>query len=274
MIRDQSAGALHYLVADTLLDVPHCFSTRLGGVSSNPYDSLNLGLHRGDDPDCVRENYRRLGRAVGFRPEQTVFTHQIHTDIVREVGRDDWGVGLYTDPAPDCDALITNTPGTALVCFSADCTPILLYDPVHHAIAAVHSGWRGTALGIVQKAVEAMTRAFGTHPLEVRAAIGPCISRCCFETDYDVPGAMIHALGDAGAEAVEQVGRDKYHVDLKLLNKTWLLRAGLRPANIDISPLCTACRQDLFWSHRRVGNERGSLAAVIALPEEKKERFV
>ena len=266
MIRDQKAGGLHYLVADTLLDVPHCFSTRLGGVSGGVYASLNLGLHRGDEAANVRENYRRLGQAVGFVPSQTVFTRQVHTDQVLRVGRDDWGTGLERDQAEDCDALITDEPGTALCCFSADCTPILLYDPVHRAIAAIHSGWRGTALGIVQKTVEAMGCAFGTSPAHLRAAIGPCISQCCFETDYDVPSAMIHALGDAGAQAVEQTGMGKYHVDLKALNRAWLLQAGLRDEAIDISPLCTSCRQDLFWSHRRVGNARGSMAAIIALP--------
>ena len=203
---------------------------------------------------------------MGVVPSQTVFTRQVHTDQVLRVGRDDWGTGLERDQAEDCDALITDEPGTALCCFSADCTPILLYDPVHRAIAAIHSGWRGTALGIVQKTVEAMGCTFGTSPAHLRAAIGPCISQCCFETDYDVPSAMIRALGDAGAQAVEQTGMGKYHVDLKALNRAWLLQAGLRDEAIDISPLCTSCRQDLFWSHRRVGNARGSMAAIIALP--------
>lgn len=117
MIRDQKAGGLHYLVADTLLDVPHCFSTRLGGVSGGVYASLNLGLHRGDEAANVRENYRRLGQAVGFVPSQTVFTRQVHTDQVLRVGRDDWGTGLERDQAEDCDALITDEPGTALCCF-------------------------------------------------------------------------------------------------------------------------------------------------------------
>lgn len=235
-------------------------------MSGGVYASLNLGLHRGDEAANVRENYRRLGQAVGFVPSQTVFTRQVHTDQVLRVGRDDWGTGLERDQAEDCDALITDEPGTALCCFSADCTPILLYDPVHRAIAAIHSGWRGTALGIVQKTVEAMGCTFGTSPAHLRAAIGPCISQCCFETDYDVPSAMIRALGDAGAQAVEQTGMGKYHVDLKALNRAWLLQAGLRDEAIDISPLCTSCRQDLFWSHRRVGNARGSMAAIIALP--------
>ena len=259
-------GTLEYLTADALEGSIHCFSTRHGGVSGGVYASLNLGLHRGDEAANVRENYRRLGQAVGFVPSQTVFTRQVHTDQVLRVGRDDWGTGLERDQAEDCDALITDEPGTALCCFSADCTPILLYDPVHRAIAAIHSGWRGTALGIVQKTVEAMGCTFGTSPAHLRAAIGPCISQCCFETDYDVLSAMIRALGDAGAQAVEQTGMGKYHVDLKALNRAWLLQAGLRDEAIDISPLCTSCRQDLFWSHRRVGNARGSMAAIIALP--------
>ncbi|MDD3164953.1 MAG: peptidoglycan editing factor PgeF [Oscillospiraceae bacterium] len=269
-VREVTAGELRYLRADLLAGTRHCFTTRLGGVSADSLASLNLGVHRGDDPACVLENYRRLGRAIGFTPEQTVFTRQMHTDCIRQVGKADRGLGLFGDMDAVCDGFITNEPGVALTVFTADCTPILLYDPVRRAICACHSGWRGTAMGIVKKAVAAMTAAYGTSPADVRAAIGPCIGRCCFETDRDVPDAMIAALGErACAPLLDDLGGGRYRVDLKAINREWLLRAGLPADQIETSPLCTACRQDLFWSHRRLGNARGSMAAVIMLPEKE-----
>ena len=258
-------GTLEYLTADALEGSVHCFSTRLGGVSKGQLSSLNLGTHRGDKPENVRENYRILGKAVGFAPEDTVFTKQIHTDTVLRVGRAERGTGLFRGQQTPCDALITDEPGVALCCFSADCVPILLYDPVRRAAAAVHSGWRGTALGIVEKAAAAMRAEFGCKMDNLRAAIGPCISSCCFETDADVPEAMIAALGSAAAPAITKRG-EKYHVDLKLINRIRLVRAGVLPEHIDVSDACTACAPDRFWSHRRVGSARGSLAGIIAIP--------
>ena len=256
-------GTLEYLTADALTGSIHCFSTRLGGVSEGCLASLNLGTHRGDKPENVLENYRILGTAVGFQSEDTVFTKQRHTDIVRRVGRENRGEGLLREQTEVCDAQITDEPGVALVAFTADCTPILLFDPVRKAIAAIHAGWRGTALGIAAKTVEAMTRAYGCRPQNIRAAIGPCIGQCCFETDEDVPQAMRSALGGEAEACIERRG-EKFHVDNKALNRIWLTRSGVRC--IDISADCTMCQPERFWSHRVTHGERGSLAAVIRLP--------
>ena len=256
-------GTLEYLTADALAGSLHCFSTRYGGVSEGVLASLNLGTHRGDKPENVYENYRILGSAVGFRPEDTVFTKQCHTDIVRRVGRENRGEGLLREQTEVCDAQITDEPGVALVAFSADCTPILLFDPVRGAIAAIHAGWRGTALGIAARTVEAMTREYRSRPEDIRAAIGPCIGQCCFETDEDVPQAMRAALGQAAESCIERRG-EKFHVDNKALNRIWLTRAGIR--TIDVSADCTMCQPERFWSHRVTHGARGSLAAVIMLP--------
>lgn len=264
------SGALEYLTADSLGGSCHCFTTRLGGVSQGPLSALNLGVSRGDSPEAVRKNYEILGEAVGFAPENTVFTKQVHTDLVLRVGRADRGTGLLRGQTVDCDALITNEPGVALCCFSADCVPILLYDPEKKAAAAVHSGWRGTALGIVSKTVREMAAAYGCRPEDLRAAIGPCISQCCFETDRDVPDAMRAAFGEAAEPAIRRTG-EKFHVDLKALNRLWLVRAGVKPEHIDVTDACTACEPDRFWSHRRVGNTRGSLAGIIMISEQGRE---
>ena len=141
-------GTLEYLTADALTGSIHCFSTRFGGVSEGHLASLNLGTHRGDAPENVYENYRILGAAVGFAPEQTVFTKQEHTDTILRVGKSDCGTGLSREQTVVCDGLITDEPGVALCCFGADCTTILLFDPATGALGAVHSGWRGTAMGM------------------------------------------------------------------------------------------------------------------------------
>ena len=252
-----------YLTSDAITGgVVHCFSTRHGGVSSGYLSSLNLGVHRGDDWNNVYENYRRLGAAVGFTPEQTVFTHQTHTDVVSRVGAADRGWGLFREVEPERDGLYTDEPGVALVCFSADCTPILLHDPVRHAVAAVHAGWRGTAKGIAARCVEAMVRDFGTDPADLQAAIGPCIGPCCFETGPEVPAAMTAAFGDEASLYIRRAG-EKFFPDLKNLNALWIRRAGVK--TIDVSADCTRCQPNRFWSHRAAGQARGSLAAIIML---------
>jgi len=262
MFHNVKIGALEYSVADSLEGAVHCFSTRFGGVSERQLASLNLGVHRGDSYDNVLKNYEILGNAVGFSPEQTVFTKQRHTDIIRVVDDSHCGEGLFRGVPDVCDGQITDKPGVALVTFSADCTPILLFDPVRRAIGAVHAGWRGTAMGIAARAVEAMVREYGCDPENIQAAIGPCIGKCCFETDWDVPQAMLDSLGPKALTAITQKG-EKYHVDNKFCNALWLQRVGV--GWLDISPDCTRCNPDRYWSHRAVGDARGSLAGIIML---------
>ena len=256
-------GALEYLTADNIA-VPHCFTTRLGGVSQGHLASMNIGTHRGDLPENVLENFRILAAAVGFCPEQLVLTKQTHTDIVRQVGKAQQGAGLVAPELEACDALITNEPGIGLVVFAADCTPILLHDPVTGAVGAVHAGWRGTAAGIGAKTVEAMVSAYGCKPENIQAAIGPNIAQCCFQTDLDVPLAMQKAYGKE-AEALVRPAGDKYYVNLKGMNALSLEQAGV--GQIQISNLCTACQPDRFWSHRRMGAARGSQGAIIICKE-------
>ena len=254
---------LEYLSAENI-SAPHGFTTRLGGVSEGYLSSLNIGMHRGDNPEHVAENYRRLGKFIGFSTEKLVLANQIHTDIVRVVTEKDCLGSLSHRDYPECDGLVTNTPGVALVVFTADCTPMLLHDPVTGAVGAVHAGWRGTALGIAAKTVDAMVSAFGCNRENICAAIGPNIGACCFETDKDVPEAMFSALGEDAKPFICTHG-EKFHVDLKQINALWLRRSGI--TNIEISEHCTACCPDLFWSHRITKGVRGSQGAIILCKE-------
>lgn len=252
-----------YLTCDLLRGVRHGFSTRLGGISPPPWDSLNLGVGRGDDMENVRENYRRFCAAVGTDVTRCVLSKQVHGANVRLVTAEDCGKGLWRDrDYASADGLICNQPDIPLVVFSADCNVILLYDPSAGAIGAVHAGWRGTAQGIVKAAVESMAAQLGAQPSQIRAAIGPAIGPCCFETDGDVPKALRETLGEAAEPYMAWNGK-KWHVDLRAVNALWLRRSGVE--QIDICDHCTACRTDLYWSHRKVGGARGAQIAMISL---------
>lgn len=262
-IVNEKIGKLEYLRAENI-SASHCFTTRMGGVSTGHLAWLNLGAHRGDDLANVLENYRILAQAMDFDLDRLVLSHQTHTDIVRVVTREN--ANLYTDSHndPECDGLITNDPGVTLGVFTADCTPILLSDPVTGAVGAVHAGWRGTAADIAGKAVKAMERHFGCRPEDIRAAIGPNIGACCFETDADVPQALLAALPEA-APYIRQEG-NKFYPDLKQINALFLGRAGV--TSIAISTECTMCSCHRFWSHRATRGLRGSQGAFITRKED------
>ena len=259
----KNVGNFEYLAAEGIT-VPHCFTTRRGGVSRGIFDSLNIGYNRGDSHENVEENYRILVNAMGCTLDDLVLTRQTHTDIVRVAHREEAGKSLDNRDWPECDGLITNEPGVALVIFTADCTPILLHDPVTGAVGAAHAGWRGTAAGIAAKTVEAMVREYGCDPQNIRAAIGPNIGFCCFETDRDVPDAMVAALGEDAKPFIRPNG-EKYYVNLKEINALWLRKAGV--AQIEISDACTVCQSDVYWSHRVTRGERGSQGAIIVCKE-------
>ena len=256
-------AGLEYLIAENIA-ATHAFTTRFGGMSAGYLSSLNLGMHRGDEPENVAKNYGILGDALGFDPKKLVLANQTHSDTVRVVTESDCLGSLSHRDYPECDGLVTNAPDVALMVFTADCTPILFHDPVTGAVGAVHAGWRGTAAGIAAKAVETMVTAFGCRPQDIRAAIGPNIGPCCFETDADVPEAMLSALGQDAAPYIFPQG-EKFKVDLKGINALWLRRAGVE--NIEIAKECTLCQSHRFWSHRATGGQRGSQGAVIVRKE-------
>ena len=255
-------GTLEYLTAEGIA-VPHCFTTRHGGVSVGSQASLNLAFGNGDTMENVEKNLRILAKALDFDPEKLVLTRQTHSDIVRVVTDKD-AAGFCHRDYPECDGLVTNTPGVTLLVFTADCTPLLFHDPVTGAVGAAHAGWRGTARNIGGKTVAAMVDAFGCRPENIRAAIGPNIGFCHFETDADVPEAMRSAFGEEAAAFIEKRG-EKYFLDLKQINALALRRAGVK--HIDISDDCTMCTPDRFWSHRVTRGVRGSQGAVITCRE-------
>lgn len=254
-----------------LLEAPgvrHGFSTRLGGVSRGHFASLNLrgGGPNPDDRELVGENYRRFCAALGADPAGLVLSKQVHEATVRHVTAADAGKGYALPVDYTADALVTDEPGLHLMVFSADCIILLLHDPVSRSIGAVHAGWRGTALDLPARTAGEMGRLFGARPENIRVAVGAGIGPCCFETHDDVPEALRAALG-AGVEDYIEPRGEKWTVDLKAVNAWRLREAGVRPEHVDVCPICTACRTDLYWSHRRTGDRRGVQGALIGLTE-------
>ena len=245
------------------ISCPHCFTTRLGGVSTGVLSSMNIAMKLDETEENVTRNFEILGNALGFEIRDLVLTRQIHSDIVRTVTRSDCN-GCFHRDYPECDALVTNDPGVALTVFTADCTPLLLHDPITGAVGAAHAGWKGTAQNIGAKTVEAMVQSFGCDPANIRAAIGPNVGYCHFETDADVPEAMISAYGEEVKAFIRKQG-EKFYLDLKAINALSLKRAGVR--HIEISEDCTMCRPDRYWSHRITGSIRGSQGAIIVCKE-------
>lgn len=263
MILDKKIDAIEFSAAEGIC-VPHAFTTRIGGMSNGIFDSLNLAYHRGDIPENVEKNHARLAYALGYETKNLVLAHQTHSDTVRVVTKRDCA-GMDHHAYPECDALVTNDPGTALFVFTADCTPLLFYDPVTGAVGAAHAGWRGTASAVGAKTVETMMRAFGCKAENIRAAIGPNIGQCCFETNADVPDAMRAAYGSAAEEFI-RMEYDKYYVNLKGINALSLRRVGVE--RIECSDVCTMCSHERYWSHRYTRGARGSQGAVIVCKEE------
>ncbi|MCB0631708.1 MAG: peptidoglycan editing factor PgeF [Saprospiraceae bacterium] len=230
-------------------------STRHGGVSKAPYSSLNLGLHTDDDASAIQENRRRFFAACGFHPEQTAGSHQIHGSEVLKIDQAGYFSGF--------DALITNVPGILLTVTIADCTPILIYDPVRRAVAAIHAGWKGTAAGIAGKTLHAMQEHYGTVPKDCLVYIGTCIDYCDFEVDADVADhfATEHKNWNG------QLG--KYFVDLKAANRTLLLQVGIPEGQLASSTYSTIAHNKDYFSHRHEQGTTGRMLVAIGMRSKK-----
>jgi len=241
--------------------VKAAFTTRHGGISQAPRESLNLSFSRGDDEETVRENYRRCAEAFGCDLSQMVLSRQPHGDRIEEVHAGDGGMRLVRDILPpERDAVMTDEPGVVLVTSHADCVPVYLVDTEHHAIAMVHAGWKGTSLCIAEKAVYAMRTRYGTDPGKLLAAIGPSIGVCCFEVGEDVE--KIFRENFPGWDIFDASG-EKTRIDLWACNEGQLLRAGVKKENIAITGTCTACHTQTFFSHRREKGQTGTMAALL-----------
>ena len=228
---------------------------------------MNLSFTRGDDPEKVRENFRRMGIVIGFETKDLVLSDQTHTTNVRLVTEADRGKGFDRErDYTDVDGLITDTPGLMLVTIYADCVPLYFVDPVHKAVGLSHSGWKGTVHRIGKVTLERMKEAFGTRPEDVQAAIGPSICQDCYEVSEDVAQAFMDEFADQlDDRLVYRKGNGKYQLNLWNANERILLEAGIRPEHLSITNICTCCNHELLFSHRASHGQRGNLGAFLGL---------
>lgn len=254
------------MLADTDL-VRHGFSTRLGGVSKGCFSSMDLSFVRGDEEEAVRENFRRIGASMGVSCEDMVFSQQTHTTNVRVVTEQDRGMGM-TRPLEysDVDGLVTNVPGLCLVTFYADCVPLYILDPVRKVIGLSHSGWRGTVGKIGKKTVEMMTKEYGSDPKDILVAVGPSICQDCYEVSEDVIQQFQQNFDPIYWDRIfYQKDNGKYQLNLWAANACVFQESGILKEHMAVTNVCTHCNSDVLYSHRTMGNDRGSLAAFLAL---------
>ena len=247
-----------------LIPLKHVFTTRFGGVSTGYLESLNLISNHGDEPENVRENFRRVAALFGTGPDDCAVTKQVHGNVVRTVTMADRHECLDRVPY-DADGIVTATPGLPIFCFTADCVPVLLCDAEAGVIGAIHCGWRSSVSDILNNALRAM-QALGAEPAHLRAAIGPAIGACCFETDDDVPDAITAWLSGDTEGLFFHRDDGKTMVDLRAANARRLIQLGVPAEQIDSSEECTFCCHEKYWSHRYTRGKRGGQAAGIALP--------
>lgn len=241
--------------------VKHGFSTRLGGVSTGYCATMNISTTRGDDPEAVEENCRRIASAIGVDPSDFTYTNQTHTTNVAVVEKGDRGHRFM-----DTDGMVTDVPGICLVTFYADCVPLFFVDPVHRAIGLSHSGWRGTAGKIGRITLERMKERYGTEPSQVTAAIGPSICRECYEVSADVIEKFRENFDRRlWPELFYEKEDGKYQLDLWRANQAVLMEAGVHKEQIAVTNLCTHCNPKILFSHRSTGTKRGNLSAFLAL---------
>ena len=249
----------------------HGFSTRKGGVSKEHLASLNLSFSVEDAKENVLENFRRIGERFGKTPEDFVLSKQSHETKVLKVGTKDRGKGITKDRDYEgIDALITDEKGIILSCFSADCVPILFYDPIHKTVGACHSGWRGTKGKILQNVVEEMRKHFSSNPAEILIAIGPSICKEQYVVSEDLALSFLEDYPDLGedtASPIQRISKDKFQLDLWDLNRRIALDSGIKEEHISISGYCTMENPELFFSHRYSQGKRGLQGAFICLQD-------
>lgn len=247
--------------------ITHAFSTRLGGVSSGQYESMNLSYTVGDDERNVRENFNIFGNAIRILPANMVYSKQTHTTNVLKITKDHLGMGIYRDRDFDnIDGLITNEPGICLVTSYADCVPLYIVDPVNKAIGLSHSGWKGTVGDIASVTVNKMAEEYSSNPNDLIVFIGPSICQGCYEIGEDVAE---HFAVKYGPNVFDKIlypkENGKFHLNLWQANVTNFINAGVKENNISITDICTCHNPNVLFSHRASKGKRGGLCAFLMI---------
>lgn len=263
-----SLPVLQYKKFKELDFIEHCFTTREGGVSQGMFESMNLSFSRGDDPEAVFENYRRVATALHRDVEDFVCSDQTHTVNILKVDSSFAGKGVTQErDYRDIDGLITDVPKIVLSTFYADCVPLFFVDPVHRAIGLSHSGWRGTVGRIGARTIEAMQQAYGTQPKDVWVAIGPSICQDCYEISQDVADEFCKEFPNYQEDILIPKNHGKFQLDLWRCNELLLLEAGVTKEHLITTNVCTCCNHKYLFSHRATQGKRGNLGAFLSIKE-------
>jgi len=244
-------------------EVLHAVTTRQGGKSLPPFDSLNLGLHVGDDPERVIGNYELLSTVLAFGLDTLVACKQVHGDRVIEVREGDERRLSFLQCREEGDAMVTNIPGLVLMVRVADCIPVVFYDPVQRVIGIAHAGWRGTCRAIAAKTVEVLIDRYASNPATILVGIGPGIGPCCYEVDNQVK-SLYEEDFSYGRRLIEE-RNGKLFLNLWEANRSQMLDTGIREEHIELAGLCTSCHPQFFFSHRRERGRTGRFAALIGM---------
>jgi polyphenol oxidase len=267
MLSNVSAiGETQWIMPRLPASVRGFFSCRQGGVSRAPYASLNAGLHVGDDAEDVVHNRDLCAKVIGGTIEDWVVAEQVHGSAVGLVTKEHRGMGVrrHDEAYRGVDALITNEPDLTLVVLAADCVPILFVDPVVRAIGVAHSGWKGTVAHIARNVVEHMKMHFGSNPANLHVVLGPSIRSCCYEVDSRVADAVVEEFSPRFVR--KRFGRDgKFMLSLQHCIMEDLARSGVPLGQVQDVGLCTSCRWNLFYSHRREHGHTGRHLGAIRI---------
>jgi polyphenol oxidase len=240
------------------------FTIRTGGESESPYESFNMGLHVGDDPDRVVANRRKLAGQLEMPFEEWTCADQVHGHQVCQVTASGAGRESLHDVIPATDGLFTAEKKVLLTSFYADCVPLFFLDPTSGAIGLAHAGWKGTVQRIAEEMVTSLSRSYNTQPENLLVAIGPSIGSCCYEVDERIMEHVRASVRDWETTVVPATKEGHYMIDLRSLNQLILQEAGVNPAHILSTDWCTSCRTDLFFSHRKEAGVKGTTGRMAS----------
>ena len=248
-------------------NISHFITTRHGGVSQGSYATFNPGAYSGDDPEAVCHNRQLLAEAVGFDPKRLFAPYQVHGDkigvitpAILDLSEEEQAVYMHAT-----DALVTNVPEVCVAVSTADCVPVLLYDPKQKVVAAIHAGWRGTVQQIVAKTVRLMVNEYGSDPACLLAGIAPSIGIEAFEVGEEVADAFRETGVDMSRIMKRNTMTGKVHLDLWEANRLQLLEAGLVSEHIEVAGICTHTHHEEFFSARRLGIHSGRILSGILI---------
>jgi len=245
--------------------ITHGLSTKMGGVSTGHFSAMNLAYNSEDKPERVKKNYQLFTTALDVKLDHAVLSHQTHHTNIRKITADDKGKGITRNrDFESVDGLITDEADIPLMTFHADCVPLLFVDPVTNSIGLAHAGWKGTAYNLAGKMIEAMSHAYGTNASDLLVGIGPSIRECCFVIRDDVRQVFLKELPFMNKH-IKVVSENQWTISLQKVNAELLAGAGIASEHIYDAGVCTCCRSDLLFSHRAMGNNRGTMAALLQI---------